>query len=228
MISDFLFTDSEHGWFVGDRGGGIGIALYSSDGGRSVHTVRGLSGKEAFYSLFALGKRRLWAFGHEIIFASEDGGRTWHAQSEDSPSNSGAVAASGNGWAVGGGGAAIVLTTKDFGEHWVASFKSDEARELESASFWDQLHGCAVGASTVLCCTDDGGKTWTTRRVLPMAIDPKAEARGINLNNIFTKIRMLNSKRGWVVSAGGPLFQTDDGGVSWREVDLDRVANPRR
>jgi photosystem II stability/assembly factor-like uncharacterized protein len=228
MISDFLFVDSEHGWFVGEAGGGIGIALYSSDGGRSVHPVQGLAGKESLSSLFALGKRRLWAFGNEIIFASEDGGMTWHPQSEHSPSHSGAVAASGEGWAVGGDGAAAVLTTKDFGEHWVASFKSDEAGWLESASFWDELHGCAVGASTVLCCTDDGGKTWTTRRVLPKATDPTAEAMGINVDNIFTKIRMLNSKRGWVVSDGGALFETDDGGASWREVDLDRAADPRR
>jgi photosystem II stability/assembly factor-like uncharacterized protein len=227
-ITDFLFTDSEHGWFVGEGGMGIGIALRTTDGGRSVHPVQGLSGNEALNGLFALGKRRLWAFGSGRIFASEDGGRTWHSQFDNSfvGLNSGAVAENGNGWAVGGTGA-VVLTTNDFGEHWVASLQSDPVGWLESISFWDEQHGCAVGWSTVLYCTEDGGETWTKRRVLPKAIDPKAEAAGINVDNDFSKIRMLNSSRGWVISEGGALFQTDDGGASWREVDLDKVANPR-
>jgi len=62
----------------------------------------------------------------------------------------------------------------------------------------------AVGASTILYCTSDGGRHWIPCRVFA----PVTSAERINVDNSFKRILVLILHRGWVLSEGGWLFQT--------------------
>lgn len=217
MIENFHFVDHQHGWFVGHRPGGVGLAVQTSDGGKSVREVASISGRESLSSISAVGRNKLWIFGDNLIIASFDGGRTWTPQLNNvHPLDdrsvrlaSGLALSSGQGWAV--GAPPLIIRTDDFGKHWrIALERTNDW--FTNVSFWDADHGCAVGASTHLDCTNDGGKTWTSLSVLPTK-----EAHG---HEIYKKILFSSANRCWAISEGGWLFRSDDGGHSWREAKL--------
>jgi photosystem II stability/assembly factor-like uncharacterized protein len=227
MILDFLFLDDTRGWLVGQGGLGSGLAFETTDGGQSIHPVDQIpKGDSILQRLYARGKDKIWIFGTNSITASFDGGRTWQSQLDTAKApkalsyvglHSGVILNTGAGWATGGGAGATILATKDFGRTWAISLESAEGNWLDDISFWDPSHGCAVGASTILYCTVDGGRSWTSSRVLPKAVDRVAVTHGLNVDNSFKRILLLNSRRGWVLSESGFLFQTDDGGSTWHQ-----------
>jgi photosystem II stability/assembly factor-like uncharacterized protein len=227
MILDFWFLNDTHGWLVGQGKHGSGLAFETTDGGQSVHPVDQIPREDNILTrVFGLGKDRVWVFGMYTITASFDAGCTWHSQLDSTKIpkgldyvrlHSGVILTNGAGWAVGGESGVLVLTTKDFGSTWGISLESQEGNRLTDISFWDASHGCAVGASTTLYCTKDAGQHWAITHVLPKAVDPLATAQGINVDNGFKKILMINSTRAWALSEGGFLFQTDDGGSSWHQ-----------
>ena len=217
MIENFRFVDRQHGWFVGHRPGGVGLAVQTSDGGKSFREVAGVSGRESLSSISAAGKDKLWIFGDNLIIASFDGGRTWTPQLDDiHPLDdrsvrlaSGLALTGGHGWAV--GAPPLIIRTDDFGKHWrIALERNDDW--FTSVSFWDNEHGCAVGASIRMDCTNNGGKTWTSLSVLP--------SKEVHGHDIYRKILFSSANRCWAISEGGWLFRSDDGGHSWREASL--------
>jgi photosystem II stability/assembly factor-like uncharacterized protein len=226
MILGFWFLDETRGWFVGQGELGTGLAFETTDGGQSMHQVDQIPREDILYDVYGRDKDKLWVFGTNTITATFDGGRTWHSQVDSTriPKDLGHIALrrgvvlnTGAGWAVGVATRAIILSTKDFGRTWNISLDSPEGNWLTDVTFLDPHHGCAVGASTTLYCTSDGGRNWTARHVLPKAVDAVASTEGINVDNSFKKILMLNATRTWVLSEGGFLFQTDDGGSTWRQ-----------
>ena len=232
ILFDLWFVNDNRGWFVGQGGDGSGLAFATEDGGHSVHPIDEIPTEDNILNrIRGAQKDKLWVFGRNSVTASFDGGRTWQSQLDSTKIpkglgyvglNSGIILRNGVGWAVGGGPGPLILATKNFGNTWNISFESSDGNRLDDISFWDGRHGCAVGASTTLYCTSDGGQHWDARGVLPKAVDPIASADGINVDNGFTRIVLLNSKRGWVLSEGGWLFQTDDAGATWHEADVGK------
>lgn len=220
-ILDFVFLDSLHGLFVGEGTGGIGLALETRDGGKSSQTIEAIAGKENLFRISAPDKNKVWIFGANTIVASFDGGKNWTYQMDsghmvdrwrDLLLNSGVVQRSGRGWAAGSGSA--ILATTDFGKTWRTVFKRTDGW-FDDVSFSDAEHGCAVGASYLLDCTTDGGRTWFSRDILPH----KEHHEG----DIFSRILLTGPSRWWILAEGGFLFRSDDGGGSWREVDFGSI-----
>lgn len=226
ILIDFLFTDHHNGLLVGQEDG-EGFLLHTPDGGKTFVEPAGVAGTvDVLHDITTLGDGNIWVFGHDAILRSTDYGLTWERQlePENLPSGrlgmaltSGWVRDDGRGWAVGSSAGAVILSTEDYGRQWSIAVESDEANSFEAVHFWDGEHGCAVGASRLLTCTPDGGQTWTARKVLPKA-EEKEGTRVIE--NRFVRVVFLPSGRGWVVTVGGYLYQTDDAGDSWKEIDL--------
>lgn len=221
FVVRMAFSDDKSGWFF-TSGNRADLVLLTRDAGRSADKVsHPLDDDQDYRGIFALPSGRVWVFGAENIRSTNDWGKTWEQQfnwvqprlnSLQTIFDSSWFFPDGHGWLVGQEiDEGIVLATQDFGHHWQRVFESYEPPDLDSVYFSDENNGCTVGLQESLVCTQDGGATWTSRRVLPLPSDNQA--------NFFVKIVMLKSGRGFVLRAGGFLYETEDGGQTWHEFD---------
>jgi photosystem II stability/assembly factor-like uncharacterized protein len=85
---------------------------------------------------------------------------------------------------------------------WTTNQISSGGRDLNAVSFVDSKHGWVAGDGGFLAYTDDGGSSWVER---PLGIDHA-------INDIY----FSGKDRGFVL-AGGSIFESTDGGHTWRE-----------
>jgi len=85
---------------------------------------------------------------------------------------------------------------------WTSGRVSSGGKDLNAVYFVDSKHGWVAGDSGFLAYTDDGGASWIERRL----------GGGHSINDIS----FVNKDNG-VSLAGGSIFETSDGGHSWRE-----------
>jgi photosystem II stability/assembly factor-like uncharacterized protein len=227
IVTGILFLDREHGWLVGDGGGGSSLVYETSDGGETFRPVSKLTGGvHPARGISSDGRDRIWVYGDDRLFVSPDRGKSWIRQfdsnsSVDLPINTGWFFPNGSGVLGGGDATGVILSTTDAGKNWITRLKVPEtsyATYFESVYFWDHEHGCMVGSSNSLFCTADGGRTWSGRDVLPPYKGPCSP----NVN-LFKQIVMTGSGRGWLRDNGDHLYQTTDGGQTWSEIDPVRV-----
>ena len=172
----------------------------TTDGGQTWKNVFTNRQPKGFFDAIAFwDKSRGIALGDPVdgrfqVLLTTDGGLTWnllpHATSPVAVSGEGAFAASGTclvvagdglAWfGTGGGPAARVFRSSDFGRSWKAAdtpVRCDSASSgIFSLAFADADHGWAVGGDyklsddpkNVLATTTDGGATW----LLPSGWDP--------------------------------------------------------
>lgn len=226
MVTQIFFADVSHGWLFATKAGGLHAILETTDGGRTFASSGLSAGKFSAgdFIFSSPDSDKLWVLGNDLILRSSDHGQSWVPQvsSGNLPGKRKAIAfksgqAFDNGTVIvaGSSGGAIIFKSNDFGQNWKLVGQSDEAHWFDALQFWNDKHGCAVGGSTLLFCTSDGGDTWEARNVLP-----KAPPSQMALDNIFQKVFFASDgMRGWVLAAGGFVFQTVDGGNSWRRID---------
>jgi photosystem II stability/assembly factor-like uncharacterized protein len=223
MVGNFKFLDSRNGWIIGSRSGGLSYLARTTDGGESAKIVTEISEEFGVTRTIATAGNRVWLFGNDSILYSEDSGQTWKQQIDEKSLRVGALTiesarmrTDGQGIAVGETGGAVILKTDDFGQHWRIALQLHIITSFLDVTFWDDNHGCAVGLSTMLYCTEDGGTRWTGRDVLPEAL-----VNGQAGETVFAKIAFLrNGQRGWAIREIGYLYETNNGGASWHELDL--------
>ena len=85
---------------------------------------------------------------------------------------------------------------------WTTSQVNSGGRDLNAVSFIDSKRGWVAGDSGFLAYTEDGGSSWVER---PLGID-----RAIN------DVYFSGKERGFAL-AGGSIFESSDGGHTWRE-----------
>jgi photosystem II stability/assembly factor-like uncharacterized protein len=85
---------------------------------------------------------------------------------------------------------------------WTSIQITSGGRDLNAVYFVDSKRGWVAGDSGFMAYTEDGGGSWVER---PVGID-----RAIN------DIYFVGKERGFAL-AGGSIFETSDGGHSWRE-----------
>jgi photosystem II stability/assembly factor-like uncharacterized protein len=169
----------------------------TANGGRSWTETFRNDEPAAFYDcLTFLDRRHGLALSDPVggkfrIIATSDGGRTWRVQptagmpaaltGEFAFAASGTclVSAGGRAWfATGGGATARVFTSDNGGRSWSVTdspLPSSPAGGIFSLAFKDRWHGLAVGgdfgtpesAPDGSAVTRDGGRTWTTSKVVP-------------------------------------------------------------
>jgi photosystem II stability/assembly factor-like uncharacterized protein len=85
---------------------------------------------------------------------------------------------------------------------WTSTHVPSGGSDLNAVSFIDSKHGWVAGDSGFLAYTEDGGSSWTERR--------------IRINRAINDIHFVSKDHGFVLT-GGSIFETSDGGHAWTE-----------
>lgn len=166
-----------------------------------------------------------WAVGYDgehtqRVYHSTDRGTTWKAV--DVPGNGFTLKAinfsdSQHGWAVGGNG--LIISTTTGGKSWEL-LKPPTSSELHQVHFANSRVGYVAGSKRIgdkitdevtgsveILCTKDAGETWQNC----YKEDKPA---------VVFQITTFSDSGAYVVLDGNRLIRTDDGGTTWRPVDL--------
>lgn len=171
-----------------------------------------------------------WAVGRGgTILATTDGGFSWRAQKSPTTVDLNGVCFvdAEHGWAVGqvvdtssitqtSKLPGIIIATVDGGRHWTIQDPGISDRceymsvRVQSVSFSDALHGCAVGLDATMTqaplvlITSDGGRHWT-------------ETSPAGINGQFSSVTLADADHGWAVCGwfSPTVYATNDGGRSW-------------
>jgi len=96
----------------------------------------------------------------------------------------------------------VMLRTKDGGITWErVSLNLSEKTELHSVRFVNNSIGFAIGNSLIIR-TIDGGNSWEEKRI-------------DNLGGIMQNIDFNGTRNGMIISTGGKIVSTTDGGNTW-------------
>jgi len=216
-VLSMTMTSREDAILVGEGELGRAFVIQLSDKGKTLRVRQDLpadlSAQSNALDVFGDGAGHLWIVGKELILHSADNGRTWENQFLNSVPR---IDMAMSGTALPGGHAWMavadfeVYKTDDYGKHWIRSLDTSDRGyvNFESVALQDPLHGCAVGSSSYVYCTEDGGETWSSSRQFPAYL---------NGSPFFSKLLVFHSGQGWA-SIGGGLYKTEDGGKSFREV----------
>lgn len=195
------FTDSQHGWAVGEQG----TLLSSSDGGaywqeQDSHT------QESLRAIFFLpdGLRGWVAGDGGTILATLDGGKSWQTQHDGSEVLVALLfQADGlHGWAFSFNGSALV--TEDGGKTWRLNEKI-HLKLWATHQFLPDGHGWTAGDSGDIQTTTDFGEHWQ-KQTSPT----KKGLKAVHFQ--------ADGRRGWIVGNEGTLLTTKDGGKHWQEI----------
>jgi photosystem II stability/assembly factor-like uncharacterized protein len=149
--------------------------------------------------LVAVGER-----GHVLL--SDDKGASWRQVSVPTRSQLTAVtfADDQNGWAVGHD--AIILHTRDGGEHWSLQHRDEQYDDpLLDVWFKNQDHGFAVGAYGMFLSTNNGGESWDRRQI---------SEDDFHLNAIAA----LPDGELLMAAEQGHIYHSEDDGYNWSEL----------
>ncbi len=204
-------TDNE-GWACGR----FGAILHTSDGGKTwmrqdTQTDYTLS------SIHFTDNKNGWAVGDEgTIIHTKDGGKTWVKQKSPVSYFLMGVhfATSQKGWIV--TERTHVLYTKDGGTTWEVQF-NDVDFILKSVSFADDQNGWAVGEYGFIYHTTDGGATWK-KQAGDFGIS--METGEITAGNFLFDVFAASSNSAWAVGIDGFVTRTEDGGKTWKQVNV--------
>ena len=159
-------------------------------------------------------------FGAEV-YRTDDGGRSWRKQPTPAGGPLRAIffVDAQTGYAVGNAG--TVVHTSDSGETWNLCTGCPAQADLLDVFFCDAGHGWAVGDLSTFVRTKDGGRTWQSSRIDPLSGPLTGVSFAPSLDPEFNG----GPSFGLVVSAGGGIFRTLNGGKTWR-VRKFNTANP--
>jgi photosystem II stability/assembly factor-like uncharacterized protein len=196
--------------------GRFGTILHSDDCGKTWSRQN----SQTDYTLSSIcftDNRHGWAVGDEgTIIHTNDGGKTWITQKcPVSYFLMGVYFATPlKGWVV--TERTYILHTVDGGASWQVQFK-DADFILKSISFADDLNGWAAGEYGFIYHTIDGGMTWKKQAGEFSISEDTGE---IMAGNFLFHVFAVSSRSAWAVGIDGYVTRTEDGGNTWKQVNV--------
>jgi photosystem II stability/assembly factor-like uncharacterized protein len=211
------FVDARHGWALGNDPALRKDGVWSTTNGGRTWKFHAVAGKWGFSSIDFVDASHGWAAGSTTIpddpmagstgaiFATSDGGASWHKQpfaTDAGQMNTVSFVNANDGWAVGNGsdmgGVGTIVATTNGGATWNPQSAGTDW-DLHGITFVDAEHGWLPEGDSVYATTD-GGATWTARDA------------GITV----TAVAFADDLHGYAVGPGGAMATSADGGASWQ------------
>lgn len=211
-LHDVFFLDESRGWI----GGSNGEFIHTSDGGRTWirdkkftdDTIREIHFFDEKNGLL-LCERDVFTLGSSApsyLLTTSDGGETWKtvdfADSFRKRITKMFFYSDGAGFAIGEAGTLLSITGK---EPNIKKLPSPSEYLLTAGIFADNFRGAIVGGAGTILFTDDAGVSWK-----------QSQVAGRNTKK-FNSVFFINQTTGWAAGAEGIIFQTVNGGKTWRK-----------
>ena len=234
VLNDIVFTDKNHGWAVGSSYANpddkIGIILKTSDGGVTWRKVLD-GGTDGLKAVCFVNNSVGWAVGgfpsdKGVILKSTDGGETWLEQNPGPAkayrSFSGVAFVDENtGWVT--TGSRGIYHTTDGGKTWSVSTAPGKGG-IGGIQFLDANEGWLISRN--MLHTTDGGATWAE-----ISLDKLIPAeQKYAANRSLESFHFADKMNGLVITYGGKILHTSDGGKTWelaKSLPSEIVSRPR-
>jgi len=195
------FADFDHGWAVCTD-----EVLKTTDGGNHWQLVSPLVEPGQYEHIndgLAISADELWLAGEESIIKTTDGGVSWQEVFNPGTDQFTSLATTEAAMFATNNDGKIYRST-DNGVNWAAAEVPNTER-LSDCHFANAQVGYAVGRSSTVMKTIDGGSSWDTL------------ATGMPDNQHFRGVHFLNENKGWAVTSqlSDNIWWTEDGGLSW-------------
>jgi len=207
-ILDYGFASRDDVFIAGQLSAGMGWVGELVDGWRILRLRQDVPIQYGTARVFGDGAGNLWIIGKLTIAHSHDAGKTWQDQASISNPRidlgyAGTSVAGGYAWLT---DPEDIFRTTDYGKSWTRIWKQrDPWTNFTGIAFMNQSDGCAVGDSSSIYCTHDGGTTWESAKVFD-----RIPGGMPYTSSLF----LFNSLRGWAV-VNQELYKTLDGGRSF-------------
>jgi photosystem II stability/assembly factor-like uncharacterized protein len=213
------FTDSLHGWAVGN----LGAVVRTGNGGTTWNRCA-FPSTDTLYSIAFANPARGWMGGnHGVIYGSDDSGKTW------SPQVTKARTWFANAWCfdsqtvmfIGSTDTTVanpydsygyVLQTANAGKSWFGTMFNNPSG-IESICFTDRLHGWTAGMDLIKW-TINGGQNWS------QPADPLTGSYRGYVNVLW----FVDTLKGFGAGRYGGIVGTTDGGRTWNFIDTSSGA----
>ena len=161
-----------------------------------------------------------WAVGNfGLALKTSDGGKSWQRMDLETEESLKAVCFVGEkGWIVGERG--LILQTDDSGRTWHKQTSGIEKNPLLDVFFVDENKGFIVGGDGTILKTADGGLNWDLIDMDWMSLIPEDLMMIGTVSINLYKVYFSSEPFGWIVGDAGTVLRTQDGGETWRLVQM--------
>jgi len=214
---------------VGERG----HIIFSDDQGQS-WIQSNVSSMAHLNAVFFINSKLGWAVGEDqVIMRSEDGGENWNRIYDNrtaevvAPLLDVLFLDEKNGFAIGAYG--TILSTSDSGESWEnIGERIDNIDEWHYNAITKTMGGSLyiAGEKGFVYRSDDDGNSWQVIRI-PRELTPEEVEDMLEPYHevSFLGVIPTNEEQRLVFfGVGGRVFITDDGGLNWRQAELNTTA----
>lgn len=98
----------------------------------------------------------------------------------------------------------FLLIVETYAQKWETQ-NSGVTVTIRDVCFVDSLNGWAVGDSSTILSTSDGGRNWISKKYS-------------TVNNTFLKVQFVSPNVGYIISASDLILSTKDGGENWNSI----------
>jgi photosystem II stability/assembly factor-like uncharacterized protein len=221
-FSSVLFTSPKEGWVATSV---LGTIMHTIDAGETWRKVP-LPHPQSFGSSFckqaAVGSTYIFQYSN-VIYITDDSGKTWKLVTEQFPNDSGKVGQMcftdlKHGFAA--WNATQYAVTDDGGKIWTEGKLKNEASGNHShIQFVDAKTGWILPDTGTIHATVDGGATWQAQKL------GKRIGTLVGVNFVDANLGHVLAGNTPSIKEGSKLLRTTDGGMTWEALPNLKAAN---
>jgi len=210
-LLEISFSDSLHGWMVGNKPGDNRAYIIQTDDGGETWNEQVSSLSDLLQDVHSVDSNIVFILGNKSIQKTTNGGDDWTLVEMDTANLNPTLLdfdfVDSTAYAVGDDG--TFLKSTDGGDTWTELSKLPSYGFYKAVDFTNPDTGIVVGGSGTghaALRTTDGGETWDS-----LAIETEVEG-------YFAEVSFVNDSIVYSVGRAGKVVKSKDYGAEWQEV----------